>query len=140
VKVLIDTNIVLDVLLRRADFLDASYNVLKLSTLDKMGIFVTANGITDIYYILHRTNKDSEKSKEAIIRLLDLVSIADVTASDITNALSSKVTDFEDALAGVIAKRIKADCIITRNTKDFNNSPVPAIDPKDFLHQFAGNE
>ena len=55
-KVLIDTNIVLDVLLRRADFFDASYNVLKLSTLDKMGIFVTANAITDIYYILHRAN------------------------------------------------------------------------------------
>lgn len=114
--------------------------MLKLSTLDKMGIFMTANAITDIYYILNRANKDSEKSKEAIIRLLNLVSIADVLASDITNALSSKVTDFEDALAGVIAKRIKADYIITCNTKDFNNSPVSAIDPKDFLHQFAGNE
>lgn len=139
-KVLIDTNIVLDVLLRRADFFDASYNVLKLSTLDKTAIFVTANAITDIYYILRRANKDTEKSKEAIIQLLELVSIADVIASDIMNALPSKVTDFEDALAGVIAKRIKADYIITRNTKDFNNSPVPAIDPKDFLHQFAGSE
>lgn len=139
-KILIDTNIVLDVLLRRADFFEASYDVLKLSALGKAEIFVTASAITDIYYILHRANKDAGKSKEAIIQLLNLVGIADATGSDIMNALSSKITDFEDAVAGAIAKRIKADCIVTRNTEDFSNSPVPAIDPKDFLAQFSAIE
>lgn len=139
-KILVDINIVLDVLLRRADFFDASYDVLKLSALGKAEIFVTASAITDIYYILHRANKDAGKSKEAIIQLLNLVGIADATDSDIMNALSSKITDFEDAVAGAIAKRIKADCIVTRNTEDFSNSPVPAIDPKDFLAQFSAIE
>jgi len=69
-----------------------------------------------------------------------LVSIADVLTSDIMNTLSSKVADFEDALLGTIAKRVKADCIVTRNTKDFHNSPVPAIDPKEFLVQFGSGE
>lgn len=136
-RILIDTNIVLDVLLHRTDFFDASYNVLKLSSLDKVEILITANAITDIYYILHRANKDAEKSKEAIVQLMKLMDIADVLVSDVMNALSSKVTDFEDALVGAIAKRVKADYIITRNTKDFTNSPVPAIDPKDFLAQFG---
>ncbi|WP_026487299.1 PIN domain-containing protein [Caldanaerobius polysaccharolyticus] len=136
-RILIDTNIVLDVLLHRTDFFDASYNVLKLSSLDKVETLITANAITDIYYILHRANKDAEKSKEAIVQLMKLMDIADVLASDVMNALSSKVTDFEDALVGAIAKRVKADYIITRNTKDFSNSPVPAIDPKDFLAQFG---
>lgn len=139
-RILIDTNIVLDVLLHRTGFFDASYNVLKLSTLDKAKAFITANTITDIYYILHRANKDTVKSKEAIVQLLSLVSIADVLASDVMNAISSKVTDFEDALAGAIAKRIKADYIVTRNTKDFINSPVPAIDPQNFLMQFGSEE
>ena len=134
-KILIDTNIVLDVLLRRTDFFNASYNVLKLATLGKAEAIVTANSITDIYYILHRANKEPIKSKDAIVQLLSLVNIADVLASDVMNALSSKITDFEDALAGAIAKRVKADYIVTRNTKDFNNSPVAAIDPKDFLIQ-----
>ncbi|MBA1334113.1 MAG: hypothetical protein HPY66_1597 [Firmicutes bacterium] len=132
-KILIDTNIVLDVLLHRTDFFDASYNVLKLAALGKAGALVTANSIADIYYILHRANKDPVKSKDAIVQLLSLVGIADVLASDVMAALSSKVTDFEDALVGAIAKRVKADFIVTRNTKDFDNSPVPAIDPKDFL-------
>jgi predicted nucleic-acid-binding protein len=134
-RILVDTNIVLDVLLRRTDFFNASYNVLKLSTLDKAEIFVTANAITDIYYILRRANKNADKSKEVIIQLLKLVGIADAIASDIMNALSSKVTDFEDALVGAIARRVKADYIVTRNTKDFCNSPVPAIDPINFLQQ-----
>lgn len=139
-RILIDTNIVLDVLLRRTDFFDASYNVLKLSALDKAEALVTANTITDIYYILQRANKDHAKSKEAIVKLLNLVSIADVLASDVMNTLSSKITDFEDALVGTIAKRVKADYIVTRNIKDFHNSPVPAIDPKDFLAQFGNRE
>ncbi len=132
-KIFIDTNIVLDVLLHRTDFFDASYNVLKLAALDKTKAFVTANSITDIYYILHRANKDHVKSKDAIVKLLSLVGIADVLASDIINSLLSKVTDFEDALVGAIAKRVKAHYIVTRNTKDFEKSPVPAIDPQDFL-------
>ena len=139
-RVLIDTNIVLDVLLRRADFFDASYNVLKLSAVGKSEIFVTASAITDIYYFLHRANKDAEKSKELIIKFLNLVAIADTTGSDIMNALLSKMLYFEDAVAGAIAKRIKAECIVTRNTKDFSNSPVPVIDPKDFLAQISDIE
>jgi len=136
-RILIDTNIVLDVLLRRADFFDASYEVLKLSALDKAEALITANTITDIYYILQRANKDYTKSKEAIVQLLNLVNIVDVLASDVMNTLSSKISDFEDALAATIAKRVKADYIVTRNTKDFHDSPVPAIDPNDFLAQFG---
>lgn len=139
-RVLIDTNIVLDVLLRRAVFFDASYNVLKLSALGKTEFSVTAGAITDVYYFLLRANKDAGKSKEAIIRLVNLVTIADTTGPDIMNALSSKMLDFEDAVVGAIAKRIKAECIVTRNTKDFSNSPVPAIDPKDFLAQVSDIE
>ncbi|MBS3976480.1 MAG: PIN domain-containing protein [Syntrophomonadaceae bacterium] len=139
-RILIDTNIVLDVLLRRTDFFDASYKVLKLSTLGKAETFVTASAITDIYYFLHRANKDAGKSKETIIRLLNIVSIADTTGSDIMNALPSRILDFEDAVAGAIAKRIKAERIVTRNTKDFSNSPVPAIDPKAFLAQISDIE
>ena len=60
--------------------------------------------------------------------------------ADIMNALSSRILDFEDAVAGAIAKRIKAECIVTRNTKDFSNSPVPATDPKDFLAQVSDLE
>lgn len=56
------------------------------------------------------------------------------------NALLSKMLYFEDAVAGAIAKRIKAECIVTRNTKDFSNSPVPVIDPKDFLAQISDIE
>ncbi|HSW36639.1 MAG TPA: PIN domain-containing protein [Candidatus Limnocylindrales bacterium] len=139
-KILIDTNLILDIVLHRTDFFDASYNVLKLVTLGNAEALVTANTITDIYYILHRSNKDPIKSKDALVQLLSIVGIADVLASDVMATLSSKVTDFEDALAGTIAKRIKADYIVTRNTKDFNGSPVPAVDPKDFLMQSGSRE
>jgi predicted nucleic acid-binding protein len=44
-----------------------------------------------------------------------------------------KISDFEDAIIAAIAMREKTDYIITRNTKDFSKSPVPAITPDTFL-------
>jgi len=67
---------------------------------------------------------------------LQLIDIIDVTAKDVRNAFHPDVGDFEDELISVCAERAKIDYIITRNTKDFTNSPVPAITPEDFLTKF----
>lgn len=59
--------------------------------------------------------------------------IADVLALDIQTALTDPMPDFEDAVVHAVAARNKADYILTRNTKDFTGSQVPAIKPQDFL-------
>ncbi|MCL1843449.1 MAG: PIN domain-containing protein, partial [Defluviitaleaceae bacterium] len=59
-----------------------------------------------------------------------------IVPADVSFALASDITDLEDAVVSFAAKRIKADYIVTRNTKDFTNSPVPAMTPADFLNKF----
>lgn len=98
--------------------------------------FVTANSITDIYYVLSRYLKDKQKSHKSIGILLQLVDIIDVTAKDVKKTFHSEVDDFEDALIFICAERAKIEYIITRNTKGFINSPVPAMTPEDFLAKF----
>ena len=53
-RILIDTNVILDVLLKRSPFYETAIEVLKLSARDDIQEFVSASAITDIYYICER--------------------------------------------------------------------------------------
>lgn len=132
-KVMIDTNIVLDVFLQREPFFQASYEVMKQSALEKLEGFVSASAATDIYYLLRRSLKDDGRAKDSMEKLLQLVGIADALGEDVHAAVASNMSDFEDALVASIAERCQMEYIITRNTKDYTESPVKAITPEDFL-------
>jgi len=135
-KIIIDTNVVLDVLLNRTEFLQPSYDILKLSAQNSVAGFLTTNTITDMFYVLHKNSKDALKSKQAIAQLIELVTLEAITPSDISLALASNIIDFEDAVLCYAAKRIKADYIVTRNTSDFTDSPVQAMSPVEFIDKF----
>ena len=126
-KVMIDTNIVLDVFLRREPFFQASYEVMKQSA------FISASAATDIYYLLRRSLKNDARAKDSMEKLLQLVGIADALGEDVYAAIASNIVDFEDALVASIAERCQMAYIITRNAKDYAESPVKAISPEDFL-------
>ncbi|GHV05995.1 twitching motility protein PilT [Clostridia bacterium] len=135
-KIMIDSNVVVDVYQDRELFADNSAAVLKLSESGKVSGFISASMITDIYFILGRHIKDDDRLRQLVRKLLTTVTLTDVFAKDVTAALDSPVSDFEDALVAQCAKRVRADYIVTRNEKDFAKSAVPAISPEDFLHKF----
>ncbi|MDK2821768.1 MAG: hypothetical protein PWP31_1733 [Clostridia bacterium] len=135
-KTIIDNNVILDVFQNREPFVQFSSKVLRLVETNQIKGFITANSITDIYYVLNRYLKDKQKLYKVIDILLQLVDIIDVTAKDVRKAFHPGVHDFEDELICVCAERAKIDYIITHNTKDFTNSPIPAITPEDFLTKF----
>ena len=131
-KVLIDTNVIIDILEHRESF-DASYRVIQLGIEKKLETIMSAGAVTDVYYIINRSLRDAKKAKAKIVALRSLVGICDTTAHDINTALTLKMADFEDAVIAAIAKRERAEYIITRNGADFANSPVSAISPAEFL-------
>lgn len=135
-KVMVDTNIIIDVYQNRTSFAPASAKILKLSESKKITGVVTASTVTDIYFILGRHIKDHALLKTLVKKMLTTVTVADVLASDITEAFKLPMDDFEDALFAQCGKRVKADYIISRNTVDFIHSPIPAIEPDDFLNKF----
>ncbi|MDR1211851.1 MAG: PIN domain-containing protein [Spirochaetaceae bacterium] len=135
-KVLVDTNVIIDILEKREEFFQASYEVARLAVQGRIQAFMPASAVTDVYYIIHQSVHDAEKSKEAIIGLTTLVGLCDTMAGDIHAALSLPVNDFEDAVIAAIAKRERADYIVTRNEADFRDSPVPAVSPAAFLEHY----
>ena len=128
-KLLIDTNIVLDVLCNRKDFVENSSKVFKLCETKKLDGYLSAISVPNIAYIL-RKELSIEKLKSIIVKLNIIFSIIELKTNDLIFATDLNFKDYEDALQSVCAKRIKADFIITRNTKDFKNSPVKAITPE----------
>ena len=131
-KVLIDTNVILDVLCGRAEFLEASSRVWKYCEINKLSGVISALSVPNIVYIL-RKELDPDKTKEIIDRILLIFDVAELKAEDLRKAAEMKTSDFEDAIQMCCADRINADFIVTRNIRDFVSSPVPAVKPSELL-------
>ena len=133
-KVLVDTNVILDVLTRREPHFEHSAAFLRLCGTRLTGC-VAASQTTDIFYVLRREGVDAQAAKRLVKKLTDNTKIVDINAADVQAALASDMPDYEDALLACCAKRQRASYIITRNEKDFKQSPVPALSPQAFLEQ-----
>ena len=125
-KIVIDTNIVLDTLAQREPFFAKSQALMQLVAEGKVEGAITANTITDIYYVL-RKHLDNNSLKVALRGLMELLEVVSVTGDQCRQALDLPMKDYEDSLLACCAKSWKADYIITRNVKDFVNSPVKAV-------------
>ena len=97
-RILIDTNVILDVLLKRSPFYETAIEVLKLSARDDIQEFVSASAITDIYYIAYKNLRDKAAVRELLKKLLLIVSVAGVSEEEIQKALELEWNDFEDSV------------------------------------------
>ena len=131
--VLFDTNVILDVLLKREHFMWKSSNVLLLSEKEIIDGYVTASSITDVFYITNKTYKDKQKSMGLLKELLKTIRIAAVSGEEIYRAIELDWNDFEDAVQYTAGEQLHADYIITRDTGGYINSSITVITPSDFL-------
>ena len=130
-KVLIDTNIIIDALQSRENFLaDAREIMLRATEYDG---YISASSITDIFYLQQKYSRDKKKAKKNLVELLEIFNVLDATAKDCRNALRSEMSDFEDAVLVESALRSGINCIVTRNKKDFKNSRIKVLGPTEFL-------
>ena len=134
-KALIDTNVIIDYLDDRAPHADFAERLFDLCEQEEFIGILTASSITDIYYIMRKIT-GREKTLESLKLLFSVFEVVEVNRNDLLRAMESTVADFEDALMAVCAKRVKADCIVTRNIRDFANSPVATMTPEGFLARF----
>jgi len=135
--VLIDTNVILDYVLKREPHANSAFACIDYLMTSKAKIWLTASTITDIYYVTRRTLKDAPAAKKIIATLLNAFNISAVDKTDCLNALDIPNDDYEDALVSTCASKIKAAYIITRNLKDFTDSTVPAISPDEYVKKYA---
>lgn len=135
-KLLIDTNILLDVLLKREPFYYKAVEVLELVQYDNVQEYVSAAAVTDIYYIAYKYLKDKELVRQLLKKLMGIVSIAAVSEKEIEEALELAWNDFEDSVQYVVALLNEMDGIVTRNPKDYKRADMKVWSPEQVLQKF----
>ena len=131
-KVIVDTNVVLDVLLARKPFVQPAARVFALVEQSRIDGFLCATTITTIDYLMNLSLSKPD-AREALHRLIELFDIAPVNRSVIEEALKSKMKDFEDAVLSHAGDLVGVDAVVTRNTQDFRQAPVKALDPTELI-------
>jgi len=132
-KLLVDTNVVLDVLLARKPFDEWAVNIFKLAALVEVELFISINSFTDIIYFVSK-EYDSDTVRKQMAGLLDFCRIIEAGHRDALQSL--KLTDFEDiedAFQSYCAEKEIIDYIITRDLKGFKSSKIPALTPQEYL-------
>jgi predicted nucleic acid-binding protein len=131
-RLLLDTNIILDIALKREPHFEFSSKIFDLIDQKRIIAYITASTVTDIYYI-----SGKEKGKEIAINFIsNLIEIVDVIGVDkgiIVNALKSTLKDFEDAVQASAAEYYEIEIILTRNKSDFLNSGLEIFTPKELI-------
>ena len=135
-KALLDTNIIVDALQDRQPWAEAAKELFREAARNRYTGCLTANACMDIHYLIRRSTHSEKITREALGKLLALFELLDTTAGDCERALISETTDYEDAVMIETAARVGVNCIITRNLRDFDHSPVKAMSPEVFINTY----
>lgn len=132
-KVLIDTNVLIDALTSREPWNKSAEQIFLLAANNSADMYISASEATDIYYFIRKYCQDTASAKQTMEKLYSLFGILDVMKEDYIQALASSVKDYEDAVLCEVAARSGMDYLIMRNIKDYENSSVQAVLPDDFI-------
>lgn len=132
-RVLIDTDVLLDVFLEREPYVENSAHILTLCESGEIEGYITPVICSNLYYLLRRS-ADHNKVTKKLMSLMTIVNILPMNQSIVASALNSDFTYFEDALQNFSAEESKSvSHIITRNIKDFKKSSLPVFTPSQYL-------
>ena len=132
-EVLIDTNILVDFLTQREPFAKDSTKIVQMCISGEFSGAIAAHSLLNIFYLL-RKDYSEQKRRELLQSLCDVFTVVSVDREKIESALSrDDFSDFEDCVQDECAISASVDYIVTRNTKDFALSKIPAIEPDEFL-------
>lgn len=133
-RVLIDTNIILDALVGRQPYYENADKIIKMCADKKIEGYLAAHSIPNLFYIL-RKDMSVDERRAVLMNLCDIITVEGVDSVKILSALKNKkFEDLEDCIQDECASAVHADYIVTRNMKDFRNSAVMAVIPEKLIN------
>ena len=135
-KVLVDTDVLMDALTERAPFDASAKRVIALCGEQRVEGYLAAHSITNLFYLLRKDFSLSER-RLILLSLFDIFQMEQIDGAKLKSALlRNDFKDFEDCLQAECATAVRAEYIITRNVKDYVGSAVPCIEPEMFCALF----
>ena len=132
-RLMIDTNIILDVIYKRQPFFPCSKAVLELCEGKEILGFISASAASDLFYLMRKGLGNTEDTYRAFGKILEIVKVLTVTNDDVTEAYLQRATDFEDCLLATCSKSNNCEGLVTRNKNDFKNFGIAVYTPEEIL-------
>lgn len=136
-KLLIDTNVILDMVLKRSGC-DISMELFRKVKETGASAYITASSVTDIFYIIRKETHDTSRTYVIMENIFRLVAVLSVTEKDIQDAVGQKWKDFEDCVQYMTGKNNRMDYIITVNRKDYADALLPVMTPIEWMEMDGG--
>ncbi len=139
-RVLFDTNVLLDVLLDREPFAEPAADLLSRAARREIQGFFCSTSVTTIFYLLQK-NLGVSEAKSHIRSLLAILDVAPVHRGSLEGALDLDLPDFEDAVIVEAAIEVQIDLIVTRDPRGFQGGAIPIQSSEGavaFLQSLAG--
>lgn len=133
-RVLLDTDVVLDVVLAREPFVAASAAVWVAHEQQRIEVLVSAITPVNTFYIVRRI-RDAAVAREAVEHLCQTFRICPIDDAVVHTALALPFADVEDAVQAAAATAAGLDAMVTRNTADYTGAPLPVLTPDELLAQ-----
>ena len=131
-KVMVDTNVWVDVILSRPDFVEESKGALMVCLEEGDEVLVAATSLKDIFYFAERS-AGADAAYRAVGLVLDVATPAQVDALVCRSALALERPDYEDGIVAACMSAEQADAIVTRDAGSFNELAVPKYSPGDLI-------
>jgi predicted nucleic acid-binding protein len=128
-RILFDTNVILDVLLDRHPFVEASARAWAAAETGLAEGMLAGHAVTTIHYLV-RKGSGNAQAKRTVAAILHVFKVAPVDGAVIQEALQLPLPDFEDAVTSAAARATDCSYVVTRDPKGFRGSPVPPLLPE----------
>jgi predicted nucleic acid-binding protein len=128
-RILVDTNVILDVLLDRHPHAESSADIWTAIETGQSEGLLAAHAITTIHYLIQR-ELGATKAKRLISEIMRVFRVAAVDNAVVEAALRLPLADFEDAVTAAAARSAECDYIVTRDPRGFRGSPVRPLAPE----------
>ena len=138
-RVLLDTDVILDFVLERDSYFEAAAGLLELNAKEEYQGFISSITPVNVFYI-GRKSIGAAKARQGIADLLDALEVCPVTGSTLSAALNLSFKDYEDAVQHASAAASGLDAIVTRNLSDYKNATLPVFSPTDFLAKLKSEQ
>lgn len=132
-KILVDTNVIIDALTSREPWNESAEKIFIMAANHTVDMYITASAATDIYFLVRKYLHNTETAKQIMGKLYSLTGILEVTGNDCLEALASPIKDYEGAVVEKVASRKDMHYIVTRNIKDYQAGNTKIILPDDFV-------
>ncbi len=137
-RILVDTNIILDVLSKREPHYAASAAIWAMVEQGNLEGLLAAHTVTTLHYLMSK-HLTRARATLTLTKLLQVFNVAAVDQTVIMEALALGWTDFEDAVQMAAALNARADYLVTRNPKDFKEPLVKVLQPADVIALFSSS-